>query len=100
MIQESSIVEEIVRMMAENDHNSYFQIVCSEVMPLKILFENTIQIIIKLIWDAILLKPRYNKKQTFWNYFVFNVCVVVFISIGLRAPCLMNSTQRCVRIGY
>ena len=37
MIQESSIVEGIVHMMAENDHNSYFQIVCSEVMPLKIL---------------------------------------------------------------
>ena len=54
MIQESSIVEGIVHMMAENDHNSYFQIVCSEVMPLKIRFNNTIQIIVKLIWDAIL----------------------------------------------
>ena len=99
MIQESSIVEGIVHMMAENDHNSYFQIVCFEVMALKLLFENTIQFTIKLSSDAILLKPHYKKKHTFWNYFVFNVCVVVFISISLRAPCLMNSTQRCVRIG-
>ena len=37
--------------------------------------------------------------QTFWNYFVFNVGVVMFISISLRAPRRMNSTQRCVRIG-
>ena len=42
MIQESSIVEGIVHMMAENDHNSYFQIVCFEVMALKLLFENPI----------------------------------------------------------
>ena len=41
MIQESSIVEGIVHMMAENDHNSYFQIVCFEVMALKLLFENS-----------------------------------------------------------
>ena len=37
MIQGSSIVEEIAHMMAENDHNSYFLIVYSEVMTLKIL---------------------------------------------------------------
>ena len=41
--------------------------------------------------------PHLPQKQTFWNYFVFNVCVVVFISISLRAPCLVN--QRWVRIG-
>jgi len=46
-IQESSIVEEIVHKMAENDHNSYFQIVCSELTALKIpLFKSSI---IKLI---------------------------------------------------
>ena len=97
MNQESSIVEGIVHMMAENDHNSYFQIVCFEVMALKLLFGNPNHH--KAHLGCNFTQTLLQQKHTFWNYFVFNVCVVVFISISLRAPCLMNSTQRCVRIG-
>ena len=89
MIQESSTVAEIAHKMAENDHNSYFQIVRCEVMALKHP---------SIINSYLGCKPSY-VTQTFWNYFVFDVCVVMFISISLRAPRLMNSTQRCVRIG-